>query len=165
MNHGGKNMFREMRRKKQQVSKDACIDILSQEKRGALAVNGEDGYPYVVPVNFYYDEPTETLYFHGAKTGHKIDSIQKNPKVCFTVWTSGTRKEGDWAYYVSSVVVFGTASLVTDSDLLREKLRVIGLKYYPTAEEVDQVMHRTLGNVQMIAVHVDHMTGKLVHEK
>ena len=120
-------MFREMRRKKQQVSKEACINILKWEKRGALAVNGEDGYPYVVPVNFYYDEPTETLYFHGAKTGHKIDSIQKNPKVCFTVWTSGTRKEGDWAYYVSSVVVFGTASLVTDSDLLREKLRAIGL--------------------------------------
>ena len=85
-------MFLEMRRKKQQVSKEACINILKWEKRGALAVNGEDGYPYVVPVNFYYDEPTETLYFHGAKIGHKIGSIQKNPKVCFTVWTSGTRK-------------------------------------------------------------------------
>jgi nitroimidazol reductase NimA-like FMN-containing flavoprotein (pyridoxamine 5'-phosphate oxidase superfamily) len=85
--------------------------------------------------------------------------------VCFTVWTSGTRKEGDWAYYVSSVVVFGTASLVTDSDLLREKLRAIGLKYYPTAEEVDMEIQRDLRNVQMIAVHVDHMTGKLVHEK
>ena len=82
MNHGGKNMFREMRRKKQQISKEECINILNQEKRGALAVNGEDGYPYVIPVNFYYDEPAETLYFHGAKTGHKIDSIQKDSKKC-----------------------------------------------------------------------------------
>ena len=158
-------MFREMRRKRQQVSEEECIRILTQEKRGALAVHGDDGYPYVIPVNFYYDELSKTLYIHGAKTGHKIDAIRKNNKVCFTVWDSGTRRDGDWADYVTSVVVFGTADIVTDGEIIQEKLRAIGLKYYPTAEEVDIEIQKSLKNVQMLAVHIDHMTGKLVHEK
>ena len=158
-------MFREMRRKRQQITEEECIRILTHEKRGALAVHGDEGYPYVIPVNFYYDEQTKTLYFHGAKTGYKIDAIRKNNKVCFTVWDSGTKKDGDWADYVTSVVVFGTATLVETDDRISEKLREIGLKYYPTAEEVDAVLQRSAKNVQMISVHIDHMTGKLVHEK
>ena len=128
-------------------------------------MSGEDGYPYAIPLNFYFDESEETIYFHSAKEGHKIDAIRNNENVCFTVWNTGIRKEDDWAYYVTSIVVFGRAHLVTDEAVTREKARALGLKYFPTAEEVEEVMSRSLGRIQMIAVTIDHMTGKIVHEK
>ena len=158
-------MFREMRRKKQEISKEECIKILNAEKRGALALIGDDGYPYAIPLDFYYDSQNEKIYFHGAKEGHKIDAIKNNEKVCFTVWNTGTLKEGDWAYYVTSVVVFGKAHLVTDDSVIYEKAKAIGMKYYPSVEEVDAEIARDLSRVQLVEISIDHMTGKLVHEK
>ena len=79
-------MFREMRRKKQKLTEKQCIDILKRAKTATLALHGDDGYPYSVPVNFVYEDGK--IYFHGAKEGHKIDAIKNNPKIsihCFSV--------------------------------------------------------------------------------
>ena len=46
-----------------------------------------------------------------------------------------------------------------------EKVRLLGLKYFPTVEEVDDEMKRSLNRVQMISINIEHMTGKIVHEK
>ena len=157
--------FRPMQRIKQQVPHDECINILTTAKRGVLSVISDNGYPYAVPVNFFYDTNDGHIFIHGAKEGHKIDAIRKSPKVCFTVWNDGEKKDGDWAYYVTSVVVFGTAELIADEQLTARQTRNIGLKYYPTTAEVDAVMQRSIARVQLIAVSIDQMTGKLVHEK
>ena len=60
-------MFREMRRFKQQIPNEKCIEILKSEKRGILSLIGDDGYPYGIPLSHYYDEKDGKLYFHGAK--------------------------------------------------------------------------------------------------
>ena len=158
-------MFREMRRKKQEISHEECVRILEREKRGVLAVLGDDGYPYAIPLDFYYNAEDDRIWFHCAQTGHKLDAIRRCGKVCFTVMDQGVRKDGDWAFYVTSVVVFGTAELVTDEAVLHEKLRALGLKYYPTAEEMEEELRRDIKRVQLVSIRVDHMTGKLVHEK
>ena len=88
-------MFREMRRFKQQVSQDECKKILKDEKRAAFSVIGDEGYPYTIPINFYYEEADHTIYFHGAREGHKMDAIQKCNKVCLTTWNQGFKKEGN----------------------------------------------------------------------
>ena len=49
-------MFREMLRKKQQISDAECIEILKQEKRGVLSVLGDDDYPYGMPLNHFYSQ-------------------------------------------------------------------------------------------------------------
>ena len=58
-------MFRKMRRFKQELSKDECIEVLKSEPRGVLSVMGDDGYPYGVPMDHWYDEVSGKLYFHG----------------------------------------------------------------------------------------------------
>ncbi len=158
-------MFRDMRRYKQMVSDDACREILKTEKRGVLSVIGDDGYPYGVPVNFYYDEEENILYFHGAKQGHKIDAIRNCEKVSFTTWNNGLKKDGDWAFYVTSVIAMGEAKLVEDADVIFEKTHKIADKYYPSKKEIEEVWQKSGKNVQIIAMHIRHMTGKLVHEK
>jgi hypothetical protein len=153
-----------MRRFKQEVPRVDCIKILTEEKRAVLAVNGDDGYPYAVPINFYYDSDTDRIYFHCAKAGHKLDAMTRDDRVCFTVYNTGYQKD-DWSYYVTSVIVFGRARIMTDRDEMLEKIRKFGLKYYPTAPEVDEEIRKDFDRVNLVEITIEHMTGKLVHEK
>ena len=77
-------MFRPVRRIKNALGEEATKEILRSARRGVLAVNGDGGYPYAIPINYLYDEEAGKIYFHGAKAGHKADSINKCDKVCFT---------------------------------------------------------------------------------
>ena len=70
-------MFRELTRKKQKLSLEECKSILKMEKRGVLSVYGDNGYPYGMPMNHFYDERDGKIYFHGAKEGHKIDALSR----------------------------------------------------------------------------------------
>ena len=71
-------MFRPMRRIKNQISDKECIDLLKSEWRGVLAVHGEDGYPYALPIDFMYDDAGGKIYFHCAREGHKIDAVRND---------------------------------------------------------------------------------------
>lgn len=159
-------MFRKMRRFKQQVSDEDCRRILKTEKRAAFSVMGDDGYPYTVPINFYYDEEDNKIYFHGAKEGHKVDAINQCNKVCLTTWDQGFKKEGHWEWNATSVVVFGKVKLVTAKGVAEKYLRKLAQKYYPTENEVEEEMNSSAAKrVQMFAIDIEHMTGKLVNEK
>ena len=82
-------MFREMKRKNKAITKEECIELLKNEKRGVLSVIGDGGYPYGVPMNHFYNEEDGCLYFHTGKGGHRNESLLKNNKASFTVYDSG----------------------------------------------------------------------------
>ncbi len=158
-------MFRTMRRFKQAVSEAECKKILTDEKRGTFSVIGDNGYPYTIPINFYYDDIDNHIYFHGAKQGHKVSAITNCDKVCFTTWNTGFKKEGCWEWNVTSVIVFGRAKLIEDRKMTEDKVRKLALKYYPTEEEVEEELEHGIDRVQLFAIDIEHMTGKLVNEK
>lgn len=157
--------FCNMRRKNQELSKEDCIRVLKEEKRGVLSLTLENGYPYGIPLNYYYDEETDTIYFHGAKEGQKIDTIQKNPKACFTVYHEEHKDDGGWFWYLTSVISFGTIEIVGDVNDVMPILKKFGMKYYSTEAEVDKEIQHAGARVQMLAFHSIHRTGKTVHEK
>lgn len=154
-----------MRRIKQQISESECVALLKSEKRGVLAVLGDEGYPYTVPLDYFYDEDNGKIYFHGAKEGHKVDAISKCDKVSFCVLGKDIFKEDDWAPFVTSVIVFGRIKAVSSREEALEKVRKIGLKYYPNPEDVENVLERTKDRVLCLELSIEHMTGKRVHEK
>lgn len=158
-------MFRKMRRVKNEISIEAAKELLRKNRRAAFSVQGDDGYPFTVPINFYYDENENRIYFHSAKAGHKIDAIKAHDKVCFTTWDDGYLVDGDWAYYVSSCVVFGRARLIEDRQMTEEKTRIMALKYFPTAQEVEEVIEKSIDRVQLVAIDIEHISGKKIHEK
>lgn len=155
-------MFRKMRRFKQQISEEKCVEILKNEPRGVLALYGEDGYPYALPLNHLYHNGK--LYFHCASKGHKIDAIKANPHASFCVMDKGFRKENEWALNINSVIVFGTIRFVTDKEQKLLILRNLGNKHYPTREAVEHEIERDFKRVCMFELSIDHMTGKLVNE-
>ena len=157
-------MFRKMRRDKQQVSQDECKRVLSESKRAVLSLIGEEGYPYGVPVNFVYDETDNMIYIHTAIEGHKIEAIKNCNKVAFTTWDDGYKESGDWAYYVTSVIVRGRAKIIDDPKIMAEKIMNLGVRF-ASDKEVQGMIDRNIGKVLLIGISIENITGKLVHEK
>lgn len=158
-------MFRELTRKNKQISNEECITVLQSETRGVLSVLGEDEYPYGMPMNHWYNEEDGAIYFHcGTAPGHRLDALKKHDKVSFCVYDQGYRKEGDWAWNVKSVIVFGRMELVDDKDKILEIATKLSHKFTQDEEyirnEIKQYAHRTL----LLKLVPEHMCGKLVTE-
>lgn len=157
-------MFREMNRKKQQLTGQDCVDILKSELRGVLSVNGDDGYPYGLPINHYYCEADGKIYFHSGMKGHKVDAISRSDKVSYCVYDSGFRREGEWALNIRSVIVFGRIEFVEDRDKIYRISRLLAEKFTDDEAYIDREIEHAGPRTLMFALVPEHMTGKLVNE-
>ena len=158
-------MFRTIRKKKNEVSADMAIALLQSSRRGVLAVNGDDGYPYAIPINYIYDDNAKKIYFHGARVGHKVDALRACDKVCFTVYGNETIKEEDWAPFVQSVVVFGRCHLMKADPEAVKRLKQFAMKYYPSEQMVDEEIAHAGKAVQIFEIEVEHLSGKEIQER
>ena len=157
-------MFREMLRKKQQLTQEACIEILKKEPRGVLSVLGDDGYPYGMPMNHYYCEEDGNIYFHSGKTGHRVDALKHCDKASFCVYDGGFRREGEWALNISSVIVFGRIELIEDQEKIYKIARLLSYKFTNDEEYIEREIQKSGPGTMMFALVPEHMTGKLVKE-
>ena len=156
-------MFRKMRRQKQELPEDECIDILKKEPRGVLALLGDNDYPYSLPMSHVYADGK--IYFHGAQTGHKNDAVQKHSKCSYCVMDEGVKTSDSWWYTFRSVIVFGQIKTLTDSDEKIRALTFLGDKFFPTHEETVDEISRLLDRTEVFEITIEHMTGKIVKEK
>ena len=152
-----------MRRVGQQLSDEECVEILVNEPRGVLALLGDDDYPYAVPMSHVYVDGK--IYFHGAKSGHKIDAIRNHSKVSYCVIDKGVKAEDSWWYTFRSVIVFGKITTLTDNQEKIDKLTHLGNKFFPTKEETEDEINRLLDRTEVFEITIEHMTGKTVKEK
>ena len=157
-------MFRELVRKKQQISKEECITLLKEELRGVLSVQGDDGYPYGLPINHYYHEDDGCLYFHSGMTGHKIDAIRRCGKASFCVYDRGFRREGEWALNIKSVIVFGRVEIIEDKETIYDMARKLSHKFTRDDAYIEKEITHSGPRTLMFRLVPEHMTGKLVNE-
>ena len=157
-------MFRSIVRKNRQISNDECIEILKNEPRGVLSVLGDDDYPYGMPMNFWYCEKNGHIYFHGGKSGHKIDALKKHNKVSFCVYDSGYRNEGEWALNIKSVIVFGKMKFVENYNEAIDISRNLSYKYTSDKAYIEnEISSYGLGTLCLELIP-EHICGKLVNE-
>lgn len=158
-------MFRTIRKKKNELNLEVAETLLQSSRRGILAVNGDNGYPYAIPINYLYDKENKKIYFHGARAGHKVDALRECDKVCFTVYGNETIKEEDWAPFMQSVVVFGRCHFVEMGSEATLLLKQFALKYYPNEQLVDEEIAHAGKAVQLFEIEIEHLSGKEVQEK
>ena len=151
-----------MRRIGQALSIEECSDILHSAMRGVLAVVGDEGYPYSLPINYVYDDGR--LYFHCAREGHKLDAIRTCDKACFTVIGEPVKDPGEWWYHVKSVICFGRVRLMGGEEKT-ERLRQLGEKYFPDGYDIEGDLLRNGPRAEVIEFVIEHMSGKRVKEK
>ena len=159
-------MFRPVRKKANEISAEEAKKLLRESRRGVLAVSGDDGYPYAVPINYLYDEDAQEIIFHGSKVGHKVDALKRSDKVCFTVYGDETVETDEaWAPFLKSVVVFGRCHPVADPDETLALCKKFAMKYYPTEKMVDDEVAASGRAVRMFRLQIDHINGKKVQER
>lgn len=158
-------MFREMRRSKQILSREATEKILREGDFGVLAVAGDDGYPYAVPISYAVEG--NKIYFHSAKTGHKLDAIKNNDKVSLCVVGKHEVVAEEFTTYFSSVIAFGRIKIVED-DADPDKLRGLELladKYSATASAERRAKELSRLSALVVPVMtIEHLTGKAARE-
>lgn len=157
-------MFRELARKKQRLEKEQIVSILRNGKRGVLSVHGENGYPYGVPMNYWYDEEIGCLYFHSGRSGHKVDAIASDPRVSFCVYDEGYRRDGEWALNINSVIVFGRLCVVEDFDRAVEIFRRMSLKFTSDLAYIQSEIQKFAKVTLCYELRPDHISGKCVNE-
>ena len=151
-------MFREMRRSRQLLTMDATEAILERCTNGILACVGDDDYPYAVPLSYVYHNGK--IYFHSAKEGHKIDAIASNPRVSFAVVDEDRIISEKFSNYYRSVIVFGKARIV-QGNKYGEAFRALVEKYSADLpEDIRQKEIDTCNRACIVAIDIEHMTGK-----
>ena len=157
-------MFREVARIKQVMPAEECIELLKSEKRGVLSVLGDEGYPYGVPINHYYNEEDGKIYFHGGKKGHKIDAMKACDKASFCVFT-GHQEEGEWYLRFKSVVVFGRIEFIEDRETTYEISRKLCYKFTNDEDYIAYELEHSGPGTLLFALVPEHITGKNVNER
>lgn len=157
-------MFRELLRKNKALPTAECMEVLKQQKRGVLSVIGDDGYPYGMPMNHWYNEEDGKIYFHSGNVGHRLDALRKCGKASFCTYDEGYRNPGQWALNVKSVIVFGRIEIVDDRDRIVDITTKLSYKFTQDdayiQDEIEKNIHRTL----LLVLTPEHICGKLVEE-
>ena len=152
-------MFREMRRSKQRLPRDVAVEILERNTSGVLALSGDDGYPYAVPMSYVYAEGK--IYFHSAKNGHKIDAIQRNEKASFCVIDQDQIVPEQYTTFFRSVIVFGRLRLVEDMEEMRRIAAALAMKYSADFKEgIPKEINASIRNMAVLELTIDHITAK-----
>lgn len=153
-------MFRELRRKDKSVSTEEAISILASQTHGVLAVNGDDGYPYAVPVSYVYEDGK--IHFHCSNVeGHKLSALKKDPKVSFCVVSKDDIKPSDFSTKFASAIAFGKAHLVEDTEAMYGPLMLILEKYSPDfIEDGKKYIEECHGQFLLVTIDIEHLTGK-----
>lgn len=153
-------MFRDMRRKKQLLPQDMTEEILRRGTSGVLALAGDGGYPYAVPISYVYDG--EKLYFHCAKNGHKLDAIRREDKASFCVIAQDRIVPEEFTTYFRSVIAFGRIRVLEDETERQSAIEKLALKYAPdsTLEDRQREIQREWIPLCMLEMTIDHLTGK-----
>lgn len=156
-------MFRPMRRDAQQLTSQEAAAVLNRGSNGILAVHGDEGYPYAVPLSYVYHN--EKIYFHCAKMGHKLDAMLACPRVCFTVVDQDRIVERRYTSYYRSVIAFGRARVVEDPQERLEGFWALVEKYCPhQPEEANRREIQGCGGAHLVAIDLEQVTGKQARE-
>ena len=153
-------MFGEMRRKKQALPLETCEKILERGNSGVLALEGEEGYPYAVPLSYFYEK--QKIFFHCARNGYKIEAIKRNEKASFCVIDQDQIVPEEYTTYFRSVIVFGTMRIIEEEQEKRTAVEKLALKYAPedSAQNRGAAIEKDWKPLCMLELTPEHITGK-----
>lgn len=151
--------FRPMRRFRQQLSAEECESVLARGTSGVLALAGDGGYPYAVPLSYVYTDGK--LYFHSAVQGHKVDAVNRESRCSFCVVDRDDVRPAEFTTHFCSVIAFGRIHIVVDADEQLQALRAIGRRYSPGDEQgLQHEISKSAGRVLLLRLDIEYITGK-----
>ena len=151
-------MFNEIRRKDRGIEGSEAIEVLRKCEYGTLSTVDEEGYPYGVPLSYVY--ANDSIYFHSALEGHKLENIKKNDKVSFSVVGQTDVLPDKFSTKYESVIIFGRAKEVFDDEKTSAFLELIN-KYSTDYIEKGKIYIKNASDkTKVIKISIDHISGK-----
>ncbi|MBN3408372.1 MFS transporter [Clostridium botulinum] len=151
-------MFSEMRRKDRELKNDEAIEILKNNTYGVLSTISENGYPYGVPISYIFFD--NSIYFHSAIKGHKLDNISNNNRVSFCVVGRTHILPDKFSTEYESVIVFGRVIEVSNDEkntALLEILNKYSADYIGQGKEYIQKASKA---TKVMKINIEHTLGK-----
>jgi hypothetical protein len=152
-----------MNRKDKQITDQSVLtDILKRGKHTTIAICRGDE-PYIVTLNYGYDQNKNALYFHCSTKGLKLDFINQNPHVCATVIEDGGYKMGECDQAYRSVVLWGKMHVVEN---LEEKKHAITIMLNHLEEDPISIREHSLKGdeayegIKILRLDILGITGK-----
>jgi len=140
--------------------------FLHEAKVGHIA-SSRDGQPFLNPSTFWFDEANHQIIFHSNMAGRVRSNIETNPRLCFEASELGKMLPSNVALEFSlqyrSVVVFGTARLITDPAEARRVLYGLIRKYFPVmkpGQEFREITDKELRATSVYALQIEEWSGK-----
>jgi uncharacterized protein len=150
------------KKEKEITDQEEIIRILNEGKYAVIAMC-RDNEPYIVTLSYGYDGEKNSLYFHSAKEGLKLDFINDNHEVCATVIEDKGYQKDNCSHSYSSVVMFGKMSLVED---LSEKKLAMDIILNHLEENPEPIKQRNFKDDKMyehfslLKLEISEKTGK-----
>lgn len=157
-------MFREMTKKNKQLSREEALRLLREEPRGVLSLLGDEGYPYGVPTNFWYCDKDGCIWFHGDRSGHKMDAIRRCSKASLCVISKPIPVENSWAPDYRSVIVFGRIEIVEDPGEVLAAVREFSLQFTDDTAFIEEQIELYGHETACFRLVPEHITGKQINE-
>ena len=143
-------------------SRDKCMELLARAVYGRLATCGEDGQPYITPINPVVLE--NKIYFHTGFRGRKLENLRCNPRACLEISEVGkiyaAPHARDFTMRFWSVLLFGRAAEVEDENL---KLKVMNLllEKYASGYRYEPLSLDDMEGVNVVEITMDEISGKV----
>lgn len=151
--------FRNMRRCRQELSVDECEMVLDRCTSGVLALCGDGGYPYAVPMSYVCS--AGKIFFHSACKGHKIDAVAQCSRASFCVVERDDVRPAEYTTYFRSVIVFGSITVVGDEHERMKALHLLGNRYNPGDDEaMEREIAKAAAHTTVLKLDIEHVTGK-----
>lgn len=152
--------MREMNQIKRKLSDEVTFDLLRKGEHGILALNGDHGYPYAVPITYLYFD--DCIYFHSADHGYKIDILKRNQKACLTVILNVEVIPSKFNATFESVIVTGDISFVEHKDEKNRSLEYLLDRFSPEHKEIGmKFIHGLFGEkTSVFKMKIKEISGK-----
>jgi nitroimidazol reductase NimA-like FMN-containing flavoprotein (pyridoxamine 5'-phosphate oxidase superfamily) len=146
---------------------DAWIRAFLKEAKVGHVATSVDDQAYLNPTTFWYDEENHQIVFHSNIAGRVRSNIETNPKVSMEASELGRLLPSNVALEFSlqyrSVVVFGSAQIITDPDEAKKLLYGLLSKYFPdmtAGREYREITEKELRATSIYAIKIAEWSGK-----
>ncbi|APQ76949.1 pyridoxamine 5'-phosphate oxidase family protein [Clostridium botulinum] len=151
-------MFSEMRRKDRELKNDEAIEILKNNTYGVLSTISENGYPYGVPISYIFFD--NSIYFHSAIKGHKLDNISNNNRVSFCVVGRTHILPDKFSTEYESVIVFGRVIEVSNDEKNTALLEILNKYSADYIEQGKEYIQKASKATKVMKINIEHTSGK-----
>lgn len=150
--------MKELRRKDRAISADEAMAILERAEYGVLSTVSSDGKPYGVPLNFCVS--SQSIFFHCAMEGHKIENIEKNRLVSFCVVGSCEILPDQFGTRYESAIVSGEVEEVFDH---AKQIALEGLLKKYSSDYFEKglaYIEKLKAKTRVFKISIVHLSGK-----